>query len=256
MESKPSVLLVEDDHRLRQLLERFLQEHGFAVTAVADIKRMKAQRSRYHFDALILDIMLPDGDGLLLCQQLRGQGESIPIIMLTARGDDVDRILGLEIGADDYLAKPCNPRELVARLRALLRRTQTPLAGAPSGDDQQVYFGPWRLDLGRRLLSRDGEEHPLTTGEFAVLSTLARHPREPLSRDRLMALTKGRECEAYDRSIDVAISRLRRLIEDDPQKPRYIQTVRGVGYTLITDDPGNKGDDEKSGGDNGSTAAG
>ena len=168
--------------------------------------------------------------------RLRGLGDKMPIIMLTAKGDDVDRIVGLEVGADDYLPKPFNPRELVARIQAVLRRapaTQPP--GAPTTEQQVVEFGDFSFNLGTRSLARNGEQLPLTTGEFALLKVLVQHPRTPLSRDKLMELARGREFGAFDRSIDVQISRLRKLIESDPAKPAFIQTVWGFGYVFIPD---------------------
>lgn len=159
----------------------------------------------------------------------------MPIIMLTAKGDDNERIEGLEAGADDYLPKPFNPRELDARIRAILRRQVREVPGAPSQENEMATFGPWTLDLSRRILERDGEEIGLTTGEFAVLKALVQHPREPLTRDKLMSLARGREWSAMERSIDVQVSRLRRLLEDDPAKPRYVQTVWGVGYVFVPD---------------------
>ena len=158
--------------------------------------------------------------------------------MLTARGEDVDRIVGLELGADDYIAKPFNPRELLARIHAVLRRRpRADEPGAPSLDKEVVVFGDFELDLGRRELRKNGEPVSLTTGEFAVLKAFARHPRVPLSRDKLMEMARGREYEAFDRSLDVQVSRLRKLIEPDPSKPRYLQTVWGLGYVFIPDDP-------------------
>jgi two-component system phosphate regulon response regulator OmpR len=173
---------------------------------------------------------------LTICRRLRGNKDEIAIIMLTAKGDDVDRIVGLELGADDYLPKPFNPRELVARIHAVLRRRATPPpAGAPSAEASEVEFGSVHVNLATRRLTRKGEEHALTTGEFAVLKVLLQHPRQPLSRDKLMELARGREYEVFDRAIDVQISRLRKLVEDDPSKPRHIQTVWGFGYVFVPD---------------------
>jgi two-component system phosphate regulon response regulator OmpR len=186
-------------------------------------------------DLMVLDLMLPGRGGLDICRDLRAAQSSLPIIMLTAKGDDIDRILGLEIGADDYLAKPCNPRELVARIRAVLRRRQTAPPGAPVIDSVSVQFGPFRLNPTNRVLERDGETVNLTTGEFAVLYALVTHPGETLSRERLLTLARGRERGAFDRSIDVQLSRLRRLIEADPARPRYLQTVWGAGYVFVPD---------------------
>ena len=178
--------------------------------------------------------MLPGEDGLSIIRRLRAANDRTPIIMLTAKGDDVDRIIGLEMGADDYMQKPFNPRELVARVHAVLRRqipNDTP--GGAMHDIGAVSFGPFVFDLGTRTLSRDGVRLNLTTGEFSVLKVLVRHPRIPLSREKLMLLARGREYGAFDRSLDVQISRLRKLIEPDPQNPRFIQTVWGVGYVFV-----------------------
>jgi len=184
---------------------------------------------------MVLDLMLPGEDGLSICQRLRSTGNTIPIIMLTAKGDDADRINGLEAGADDYLPKPFNPRELLARIKAVLRRQVKELPGAPSQQEEVVSFGPFMLDLSTRTLTKNGEAVSLTTGEFAVMKALVQHPREPLTRDKLMNLARGREWSAMERSIDVQVSRLRRLIEDDPSNARYIQTVWGVGYVFVPD---------------------
>ena len=199
---------------------------------------MNRLMQRQTFDLIILDLMLPGEDGLSIVRRLRGGGERTPIIMLTAKGDDVDRILGLEMGADDYLPKPFNPRELLARAHAVLRRQPPPeVPGAPSAEPASIQFGEFHLDLALRKLTRAGRPIPLTSGEFAVLKVFARHPRQALSRDKLMMLARGREYGAFDRSLDVQISRLRKLIEDDPQNPRYIQTVWGVGYAFVPDQP-------------------
>jgi two-component system phosphate regulon response regulator OmpR len=234
---RQKVLVVDDDLRLRDLLKRYLTEQGFAVDTVADAPAMDRQIQRTRYDLMVLDLMLPGEDGLAICRRLRAAHNDLPIIMLTARGDDVDRIVGLEMGADDYLAKPFNPRELVARVHAVLRRRLPPeMPGAPSQDERPVAFGPFALNLATRTLLRDGAPVPLTTGEFALLKALAQHPREPMSRDKLMDLARGREHESYDRSIDVQVSRLRRLLGEDPQNPRFIQTVWGFGYVFIPDD--------------------
>lgn len=233
-EHKTKVLVVDDDVRLRDLLNRYLREQGYTVRTVSNATEMNRQLARERYDLMVLDLMLPGEDGLSICRRLRGANEDMPIIMLTAKGDDVDRIVGLEVGADDYLAKPFNPRELVARMQAVLRRRPPPAPpGAPSADTQIAEFGEFHLNLGTRTLTRNAEEVPLTTGEFALLKVLVQHPRVPLSRDKLMELARGREFGAFDRSIDVQISRLRRLIEPDPSKPAYIQTVWGFGYVFI-----------------------
>jgi two-component system phosphate regulon response regulator OmpR len=233
---RQKVLVVDDDLRLRDLLKRYLSEQGFAVDTVADAAAMDRNLARVRYDLVVLDLMLPGEDGLAICRRLRAGGNPVAIIMLTAKGDDVDRILGLEMGADDYLAKPFNPRELVARIHAVLRRQAPPEApGAPTQEEKVVEFGPFALNLGTRALARGGAPIPLTTGEFALLKALALHPREPMSRDKLMELARGREHESYDRSIDVQVSRLRKLLGEDPQSPRYIQTVWGFGYVFIPD---------------------
>ena len=233
---RQKILVVDDDLRLRDLLKRYLTEQGFAVDTVSDGAAMDRQMQRVRYDLLVLDLMLPGEDGLAICRRLRAGANDVPVVMLTAKGDDVDRILGLEMGADDYLAKPFNPRELVARIHAVLRRQRAPeMPGAPSADERVVEFGPYSLNLATRALSRDGENVPLTTGEFSLLKALASHPREPMSRDKLMELARGREHESYDRSIDVQVSRLRRLLGEDPQSPRFIQTVWGFGYVFVPD---------------------
>ena len=232
-ESADKILVVDDDGRLRGLLQRFLEEQGYYVKAVADAEQMDRVLSRELFSLMVLDLMLPGEDGLSICRRLREQENDLPIIMLTAKGDDNERIEGLEAGADDYLPKPFNPQELDARIRAVLRRRVREVPGAPSKDVEVVTFGPWQLNLANRTLSRDGEEVSLTTGEFAVLKALAQNQREPLTRDKLMNLARGREWSAMERSIDVQVSRLRRLLEDDPSKPRYLQTVWGVGYVFV-----------------------
>ncbi len=234
--SKSRILVIDDDLRLRDLLKRYLTEQGFGVETVADGAAMDHNLKRTRYDLLVLDLMLPGEDGLAICRRLRATGNLVPVIMLTAKGDDVDRIIGLEMGADDYLPKPFNPRELVARIQAVLRRQgPAPAPGAPTAEDTIVTFGPFSLNLGTRTLEREGAPLPLTHGEFSVLKVFAQHPREPLSRDKLMDMARGREHESYDRSIDVQVSRLRKLLGEDPQAPRYIQTVWGFGYVFIPD---------------------
>lgn len=236
VERTPKMLIVDDDPRLRDLLRRYLGENGFNVLVSENGEAMKRLWVREHFDVLILDLMMPGEDGLAILKRLRAEKDMTPVIMLTARGEDVDRILGLELGADDYLGKPFNPRELLARIHAVLRRRPRQDApGAPSMENEVVKFGDFELDLGTRVLKKNGEIVPLTTGEFAVLKAFARHPRQPLSRDKLMEMARGREYEAFDRSLDVQVSRLRKLLEPDPSKPRYLQTVWGLGYVFIPD---------------------
>lgn len=229
------ILVVDDDRRTRSLLQSYLQEMGFQVSVEPDGTQLEHVLQTAAVDLLVLDLMLPGEDGLSLCRRLRGKGVEVPIIMLTAKGDDIDRIVGLELGADDYLPKPFNPRELVARVKAVLRRRPKVPVGAPSAHEGTVRFGPCELNLSTRSLARSGERLPITTGEFAVLEALVRHPHKPLSRERLMEIARGREHGAYDRSMDVQISRLRRLIEEDSSKPRFIQTVWGFGYVFVPD---------------------
>lgn len=229
------ILVVDDDARLRGLLQKFLEDDGFVVRACHDGKQMDKLLQRELFSLIVLDFMLPDEDGISICKRLRDNGTQTPIIMLTAKGSEADRILGLEAGADDYLPKPFNPKELLARIKAVLRRQNRELPGAPSHQVEVVEFGSWTLDLSTRSLKKNGNDVTLTTGEFSVLKALVQHPREPLTRDKLMQLARGREWGAMERSIDVQVSRLRRLIEDNPSQARYIQTVWGVGYVFVPD---------------------
>jgi two-component system phosphate regulon response regulator OmpR len=232
----PKILVIDDDPRLRELLVRYLTEQGFQVQALSDARELdkKLQRDPPHL--LVLDLMLPGEDGLAVCRRLRGSGETVPIIMLTAKGEDVDRIVGLELGADDYLAKPFNPRELVARIHAVMRRRTELLAPGGPAADGTIVFGPYLLDLATRTLLRGDTPIPLTTGEFGLLKVLATHPRQPLAREQLMLLARGRDHDVFDRAIDVQISRLRKLVEPDPSTPRFIQTVWGFGYVFVPDE--------------------
>ena len=235
-EAKAKILVVDDDLRLRQLLERYLSEQGFAVKAVPDAQGMDRALERELYDLIVLDLMLPGEDGLAICRRLRGHANPVSIIMLTAKGDEVDRIVGLEVGADDYLPKPFSPRELVARIHAVLRRRAAPPPpGAPAIVEESVSFGKVTINLATRELEREGTSTLLTSGEFGLLRVLLEHPRQPMSRDKLMELARGREYEVFDRAIDVQISRLRKLVEEDPGKPRYIQTVWGFGYVYVPD---------------------
>ncbi|MGL4446892.1 osmolarity response regulator transcription factor OmpR [Shewanella sp.] len=229
------ILVVDDDMRLRALLERYLVEQGYQVRTAANGEQMDRLLERENFHLLVLDLMLPGEDGLSICRRLRQQENTIPIVMLTAKGDEVDRITGLELGADDYLPKPFNPRELLARIKAVMRRQAPEVPGAPAQQEAQIHFGEFSLDLATREMYQGNEAIALTSGEFAVLKVLVTHPREPLSRDKLMNLARGRDYSALERSIDVQVSRLRRLIEKDPASPRYIQTVWGLGYVFVPD---------------------
>jgi two-component system phosphate regulon response regulator OmpR len=230
------LLVVDDDPKLRGLLHRYLTGQQFEVSLAADGASMHRLMQREPWDLIILDLMMPGEDGLSIVRRLRGANDRTPVIMLTAKGDDIDRIVGLEMGADDYLPKPFNPRELLARINAVLRRQPPPdLPGAPATDLGEVRFGAFVFDAAMRTLHKDGEAVPLTSGEFSVLKVFARHPRIPLSREKLMVLARGREHGPFDRSLDVQVSRLRKLLEPDPGNPRYIQTVWGVGYVFIPD---------------------
>ncbi len=219
------ILLVDDDARLRELLTRYLTEQGFTVDAVADGPGMDKALSRRLYDIIILDIMLPGEDGLSLCGRLRAEGRTLPVLMLTAKGDEADRITGLELGADDYLGKPFNPRELVARVNAVLRRHN----GATMS---QLKFGPFVLDIQTRRLTIGDRPIDITTADFELLRVFATHPNQPLSRDTLMQLARGRDYLPFDRSIDVRISRLRRVLESDPTHPQWIRTLWGSGYVF------------------------
>jgi two-component system OmpR family response regulator len=227
MENSGHILVVDDDPEIRELLAHFLSQHGYSTATAADGAAMDAALSQQRPDLVVLDLMLPGEDGLSLCRRLRADS-SLPIIMLTAVSDDADRIVGLEMGADDYLVKPFNPRELLARIKAVLRRS----GGESAGSSGTVLaFEGWQLDLGRRELKReDGTLVPLSTGEFELLAVLAEHPQQVMSRDELMDRTRGRENGPFDRSIDVQLSRLRRKIEQDPKSPQVIKTIRSEGY--------------------------
>ena len=230
------IVVVDDDARIRDLLRRYLTQEGFEVVLAEDGKALTRLMLREAADLIVLDLMMPGEDGLSICRRLRAANDRTPIIMLTAKGEDVDRIVGLEVGADDYLGKPFNPRELLARVHAVLRRRPTQEApGAPSNDSEVILFGPYKPDPGARALHKGEEELPLTTGDFPMLKALVRHPRQPLSREKLAQLARGREFEPFDRSLDVQVSRLRKLLEVDATAPRYIQTVWGIGYVFVPD---------------------
>lgn len=234
-ENIKKILIVDDDSRMRELLQRYLTEQGFSIKAASDAKEMDVALSVNAYDLLVLDLMLPGEDGLAICRRLRGANLTTPIIMLTARGDEVDRIVGLEMGADDYLPKPFNPRELLARINAVLRRQERAPGTDASATAEVFSFGEFVFDANTRSLTRNGMPITITSGEFTLLKVFTEHPRQPLSRDRLMQLARGRELDVFDRSIDVQVSRLRRIIETDPAHPRYLQTMWGFGYVFIPD---------------------
>ncbi|MGA8991159.1 MAG: response regulator transcription factor [Rhodoplanes sp.] len=220
------ILLIEDDPRLAEMVKNYLGESGFSVTIAPTGQTGLALHGRQEFDALILDLMLPDMDGLDICRKIRA-GAQTPILMLTARGDAMDRVVGLEIGADDYLPKPFEPRELLARLRAILRRSK-------GGEERAelMRFGRLEIDVGAREVRLDGEVRAMTGYQFDLLLALARHAGRVMSRETIMDLMKNERLDAFDRSIDVHISRIRATIEDDPKKPRRVITVRGAGYVF------------------------
>ena len=233
MPTNTRILVVDDDQEIRELLEEYLTKSGFDVSSVGDGVELETHlQSQGYPDLILLDVMLPGDDGFTLCQRVRKQS-NVPIIMLTAVSDETDQIIGLEIGADDYMPKPFNPRELLARIKAVLRRRVQEAPGAPSQEENVISFGDYQLNLATREMLKGDVNMPLTSGEFAVLKALITHPREPLSRDKLMNLARGRDYSALERSIDVQVSRLRRMLEEDPAKPRYIQTVWGLGYVFV-----------------------
>ena len=227
---KTHILLVDDDPGLLELLEQYLSGQGFSVACAADGVEMERRLAEQGADLLLLDLMLPGEDGLALARKVRASRAKLPIIMLSARGEDIDRIIGLEVGADDYLAKPFNPRELLARIRAVLRRANGDEAATEANPPGSISFGPFRLDLDIHRLMRGNEEVALTSGDFSLLRIFVEHPNRVLSRDILMELIKGYDRDPFDRSMDVRVTRLRRKIEDDPAAPAYIRTVRGEGY--------------------------
>ena len=235
MPSAPHILIVDDHREIRELVSRALTKEGFRVSAAADGRAMHKALTDGRIDLILLDLMLPGEDGLSLCRSLRA-GSKIPIIMLTAKGDEVDRVIGLEMGADDYLPKPFGSRELVARIRAVLRRSrEASPPPSPSGRPKQYHFGRWRLDLGARELLRDDDVTlPLSTGEYDLLVALVERPQRVLSRDQLLDLARGRAANALDRSIDTQISRLRKKLERDPTDPKLIKTVWGGGYMFTS----------------------
>ncbi len=239
MNSSEHILIVDDDREIRDLLGRFLDKHGLRVTTAADGQEMKKALADWKIDLIVLDLMMPGEDGLTLCRNLRTHS-NLPVIMLTAMGEETDRIIGLEMGADDYLAKPFNPRELLARIKAVLRRTADRPTRKGAADEDlkslRYSFSGWLLDVDKReLFSPSGALVSLSGGEFELLLAFASHPGRVLNRDQLLDLARGREAQPFDRSIDVQVSRLRRKIEDDPKVPSLIKTVRSGGYLFATE---------------------
>jgi two-component system OmpR family response regulator len=231
MHGPPHILIVDDHRDIRDLVSRALAKEGFRVSVAADGRAMRKVLDDSRIDLILLDLMLPGEDGLSLCRSLRAASR-VPIIMLTAKGDELDRVIGLEMGADDYLPKPFGSRELIARIRAVLRRSQeTPAASRPGQQPRHYRFDRWRLDTGRReLIGDDGVSVPLSTGEYDLLLAFVERSQRVLSRDQLLDLARGRSASALDRSIDTQVSRLRRKLEQDPADPRIIKTVWGGGY--------------------------
>lgn len=236
METQAHILVVDDDREIRDLLARFLAKHGLRVTTAKDGAEMERALADWAIDLVVLDLMMPGEDGLSLTRRLRAQGTAVPIVMLTAMGEETDRIVGLEMGADDYVPKPFNPRELLARIKAVLRRAHAPTpnpaaADTGGGDGNRYDFGGWRLDVATRdLIGPDGVVMTLSAGEFDLLLAFVEHPRRVLSRDQLLDFARGRQAIPFDRSIDIQVSRLRRKLGDDAKDSQLIKTVRGGGY--------------------------
>jgi two-component system, OmpR family, response regulator len=232
MDRSDHILIVDDDAEIRNLLGRYLQKNGLRTTAVADGRAMWHALDKGTFDLIVLDLMLPGDDGLTLCRTLRARSD-IPIIMLTARGEETDRIVGLEMGADDYLPKPFSARELLARIKVILRRARSLPANLRPEEEREISFGDWMLDTAHRhLVSPTGVVAPIGGAEYRLLRIFLAHPNRVLSRDQLMEMTQGKEADALDRSIDVQVSRLRRRLGDGSRDPGMIKTVRGEGYVL------------------------
>ncbi|MCD8503633.1 MAG: response regulator [Burkholderiaceae bacterium] len=233
-ETQEHLLVVDDDREIRRLLDEYLTQSGYRVTGVGDGRSMRRALDEHRIDLVVLDLMLPGEDGLSLCRSLRAQS-NIPVLMLTARGSEIDRIVGLEMGADDYLAKPFNPRELLARVKSILRRAKSLPHRQVAADVSRLRFGEWTLDVAtRNIKAADGLVVPLSGAEFRLLSIFLEHPQVVLSRDQLLELVSGRETIPFDRSIDVLIGRLRKRLNDDGKEPTLIKTVRGAGYVLAT----------------------
>jgi two-component system OmpR family response regulator len=234
-QGSPHILVVDDHSEIRDLLKRFLEQHGMRVSCARDGKEMKRLLDEREFDLLVLDLMMPGEDGLTLCRELRVKSR-LPIIMLTAMGEETDRIIGLEMGADDYLSKPFNPRELLARIKAVMRRTQAESLPVPETLTRDLRFDRWLLDVNRReLVDEEGVGMSLSTAEFDLLKVFLERPQRVLSRDQLLDLARGREAVAFDRAIDTLVSRLRRKLERDPKNPELIKTIWGGGYLFAAD---------------------
>ena len=229
------IWVVDDDPELRQMVGTYLIDQGYDVRCLSDVKQLEARLDFQRPDLIVLDLMMPGDDGLTALRRLRDAGDDLPVVMLTARGDGVDRIIGLEQGADDYLAKPFLPRELSARIEAVLRRRSSIPAGTPLAEGGDVTFGENQFDLSARTLFHEGEPVVITSGEFSLLAAFVQHPHRPLSRERLIELARGPGSDTDSRSMDVQVSRVRKLVEPDPARPRYIQTVWGYGYVFVPD---------------------
>ena len=228
-----SILIVDDDPKIRDLTTQYLIDQGLNVYAANGGKEMDNFIASHPVNLIILDLMMPEESGLAICQRLRGAGNFTPIIILTAKGDEIDRIVGLEMGADDYVSKPFNPRELLARINAVLRRNE--LKQSQNAMPETLSFGPFIFNSDSRSLTKNGAPISITSGEFELLKVFIDHPRQPLSRDQIMQLAKGRELDVFDRSIDVQISRLRKILEEDPTSPKFLQTMWGFGYIFVPD---------------------
>ena len=229
------IWVVDDDPEQRRLVGTYLTDQGYDVRCLSSGEQLMARLESQRPDLVVLDVMLPGEDGLTLLRRLRDGGDDLPVVMLTAKGDGIDRIIGLEQGADDYLGKPFLPRELTARIEAVLRRRVALPAGTPLAEGQLVEFGENRLDLANRRLERNAQPVVITSGEFSLLAAFVQHPHRPLSRERLIELARGPESETDSRSMDVQVSRVRKLVEPDPTRPRYLQTVWGYGYVFVPD---------------------
>ena len=229
------IWVVDDDPEQRRLVGTYLTDQGYDVRCLSSGEQLMARLESQRPDLVVLDVMLPGEDGLTLLRRLRDGGDDLPVVMLTAKGEGIDRIIGLEQGADDYLGKPFLPRELTARIEAVLRRRVALPAGTPLAEGQLVEFGENRLDLANRRLERNAQPVVITSGEFSLLAAFVQHPHRPLSRERLIELARGPESETDSRSMDVQVSRVRKLVEPDPTRPRYLQTVWGYGYVFVPD---------------------